>query len=394
MKLGTTQSLVQSLQFKNGDSPTKELMTDSSFLSFITIATTEVDTEIESNNNSELDAILQLLKEEIEVSSHVNESKTEYPDIEEISTILDISIDELMQAIQDVFQTFSISEEMSELSAEEQLQYLVQILNEQPIEKWSAAKSERLEVPIQVMKVMIHLVEKQSENHRPLLNLKGFKQEYEQLTMKIEAEVVKSQPSEKLLQQVFQSLRTLPTADEVSTPDSRPLVQEKALSLPSIFLPASLSKLESFSLHLKNVDAGPTYETFVKEFSSILSRAQFGKMPNMNKLLIKLYPEELGSLRIELLQKDGMITARILTSSGAARDLIDSQLHALKQSFQQQNLSVEKIEVQQMLGDEVKKEHGHAKQQQQQKEQSNHEEPSKDESTFESFKDFLLNLEI
>ena len=53
----------------------------------------------------------------------------------------------------------------------------------------------------------------------------------------------------------------------------------------------------------------------------------------MQKLLIKLHPDNLGSLRIELIQKDQTMVARILTTTDAAKEALESHLHSLKDAF-------------------------------------------------------------
>jgi flagellar hook-length control protein FliK len=111
-----------------------------------------------------------------------------------------------------------------------------------------------------------------------------------------------------------------------------------------------MTKVQQFSLFVEQQGRQSiNQEQFIKEFQNILARSQFGSGKDGMKLLIKLYPEHLGSLRIELLQKDNMMIARIIASSGAAKDVLESQIQSLKQSFSSQNIQVEKIEISQQL---------------------------------------------
>lgn len=114
----------------------------------------------------------------------------------------------------------------------------------------------------------------------------------------------------------------------------------------TVMVTQQLSRTEQFVLHVnKGSRPQPDMEQFVKEFSSILSKSQLTKAPGMNRLLIRLYPEHLGSLRIELLQKDGLITARMLASTSAAKEMLDSQIQHLKTAFILQNIQVEKLDI-------------------------------------------------
>ncbi|MBO0603034.1 flagellar hook-length control protein FliK [Sporosarcina sp. E16_3] len=95
-------------------------------------------------------------------------------------------------------------------------------------------------------------------------------------------------------------------------------------------------------------------EALMKEMQTIFKRSNFGQTDGTNRLLIKLYPEHLGQVRIELLQVNGIMTARILASTALGKEMLDSQLHQLRSAFLQQNLQVERIDVSQTLQDTAK----------------------------------------
>ncbi|TYR77523.1 flagellar hook-length control protein FliK [Rossellomorea vietnamensis] len=155
------------------------------------------------------------------------------------------------------------------------------------------------------------------------------------------------------------------------------------------------TKVEQFSLFVNKNQNGPTYEQFVKEFGNILARSQMLHTPNMSKLLIKLYPERLGSLRIEILQQNGVMTARILASTNAAKDILDSQLTGLRQALSSQNLQVEKIEVAHTLTDSTRQERQTSQQQQNGQQQREQSTPQHNENDHPEtgFKELLMNSE-
>ncbi|WP_170007411.1 flagellar hook-length control protein FliK [Bacillus fonticola] len=88
-----------------------------------------------------------------------------------------------------------------------------------------------------------------------------------------------------------------------------------------------------------------TLTAFTKQFEQLMERATLLKNGQSTKLLVKLNPEHLGSLRVELLQQNGVVTAKILASTQSAKDSLEGQLHQLKAQFAQANITVEKIEV-------------------------------------------------
>ncbi len=92
-------------------------------------------------------------------------------------------------------------------------------------------------------------------------------------------------------------------------------------------------------------------EALLKEMQAIINKAQLSNAQGITRLTLKLYPENLGTIRIELVQNDGVLTARLLASTAHGRELLDSQAHQLKQAFVQQNIQVERLDIAQSLQD-------------------------------------------
>ncbi|MES1039108.1 flagellar hook-length control protein FliK [Peribacillus simplex] len=161
-------------------------------------------------------------------------------------------------------------------------------------------------------------------------------------------------------------------------------------------MPFLMTKLEQFVLAAPKVEQTVSQDEFVKQFENILSKANFSGTNGVNKLLIRLNPEHLGSLRIELIQKDGMLSAKILATTVQAKDILENQIHGLKQAFSGQNIQMERIEISQTFNafnseKFSQKDADEHNEQQESKEESN-EEP---ESEFTgSLADALLNLEV
>lgn len=135
-------------------------------------------------------------------------------------------------------------------------------------------------------------------------------------------------------------------------------------------------------------------ETLIKEMQNIFKRSNFGQTGGTNRLLVKLYPEHLGQVRIELLQINGVMTARILASTALGKEMLDSQLHQLRSAFLQQNLQVERIDISQTLQDTSKNEREQAFNQHFTKEgqetEEQHEQSDDEEMTF---REYMIELE-
>lgn len=134
----------------------------------------------------------------------------------------------------------------------------------------------------------------------------------------------------------------------------------------------------------------------LKEMQAIINRAQISNAQGITRLTIKLYPENLGTIRIELVQNDGVLTARLLASTAHGREMLDSQAHQLKQAFMQQNIQVDRLDIAQSLQDADRQQrdqnffNNFFRQQQDEDQQ----QKTEDDDEEMSFSDYLLNEEV
>ncbi|WP_100399343.1 flagellar hook-length control protein FliK [Bacillus sp. FJAT-44742] len=107
------------------------------------------------------------------------------------------------------------------------------------------------------------------------------------------------------------------------------------------------SKAEQLYIYLgENKTTYRRQQEFIRQFQEIMGRSSLQQLSNgQQQLSIKLFPENLGRLDIQFTHINGKLAARMIVSSSGARELIESQLSQLRFLFQQQNLSVEKIEI-------------------------------------------------
>ncbi|MFJ8266378.1 flagellar hook-length control protein FliK [Peribacillus asahii] len=162
-------------------------------------------------------------------------------------------------------------------------------------------------------------------------------------------------------------------------------------------LPFQMTKLEQFVLNTSKTGQAVDAEQFVKSFENILSKANFSKANGVQKLLIRLNPEHLGSLRIELIQKEGTMVAKILATTAQAKQLLDRQVQGLKQAFTNQSIQVEKIEISQQISTFnserfAQRDPDTNKQQGQQLQQNESKDDAETDFT-DSFAEALLNIE-
>lgn len=92
-------------------------------------------------------------------------------------------------------------------------------------------------------------------------------------------------------------------------------------------------------------------DVLIKEIQNLINRSQLSGQPGNMKLFLKLFPENLGQIRIELVQKDGIMTARLLATTALGKELLENNINQLKAGFVAQNIQMERIDVAQSLQD-------------------------------------------
>ncbi|TMW73217.1 flagellar hook-length control protein FliK [Alteribacter natronophilus] len=87
----------------------------------------------------------------------------------------------------------------------------------------------------------------------------------------------------------------------------------------------------------------------IRQFDSILSQRIF-RQESVQQISVRLHPEHLGKMDVTLTQNAGQLTARIAVSAPLTREMVEQNIHQLRQAFLHQNLNVEKIEISQLPG--------------------------------------------
>ena len=77
----------------------------------------------------------------------------------------------------------------------------------------------------------------------------------------------------------------------------------------------------------------------------ILDYIKVSVKPDMTSLQMQLHPEDLGTLQIEVTNKNGVLTAQFTTQDESVKAIIESQLIQLKDNLNEQGLKVQAVEV-------------------------------------------------
>lgn len=162
-------------------------------------------------------------------------------------------------------------------------------------------------------------------------------------------------------------------------------------------LSSTLMKQDQLILLQNNVSKTASTAQLIQQFESILSKGQYHKIGGNQKLFIKLYPEHLGALRIELQQNEAGMIAKMFTSTAAAKDILESQIQSLKQAFLTQNIQVDKIEISNQVNYQerfIQKDPQQQEEHSQKQEKEEEKRQEQDQIKNISFEEALLNLEV
>jgi flagellar hook-length control protein FliK len=321
-------------------------------------------------------------------------------DIEEIAGLMDIDLEEIFNQQDSLQASLPAGIKEEETEVEMSLESIVDLLHfVQLFLGKSRGDSVNPQAASQLVKMAKALVFMAAHKDLPMgeaQRVSEMKELLKQLHQKTEtvpqfSAALKQGDKEELIRAAYSRHSSMEMTEAVKTEQNKFMISGQGNNL-HVLVP----KPETFTMNMGQTKGTLQYEQFVKELQTILSRSNLQTLPNMNKLLIKLYPEQLGSLRIELLQTNGIMTARILATTSAAKEMLDSQLQGLKHAFASQNLQVDKIEVSQALADPERQSKGQSQQQSNGQSKQAPEDTHKDNEEQEAagFKEYLVNSEV
>ncbi|MCM3097527.1 flagellar hook-length control protein FliK [Priestia megaterium] len=115
---------------------------------------------------------------------------------------------------------------------------------------------------------------------------------------------------------------------------------------PSSFKSNEVPKVQEFSIDLRQVksDHQPS-DNLLKELQKILSKASLSAEEGRSKLFITLFPKQLGTISIEVLQQENETVAQVVVSSAKTKELLDANLSTLRKGLTSQHVSVDQVDV-------------------------------------------------
>ncbi|MFS2169726.1 flagellar hook-length control protein FliK [Priestia megaterium] len=115
---------------------------------------------------------------------------------------------------------------------------------------------------------------------------------------------------------------------------------------PSSFKSNEVPKVQEFSIDLRQVKSDHQQsDNLLKELQKILSKASISIEERASKLSIKLWPKQLGTISIEVLQQENETVAQVVVSSAKTKELLDANLSTLRKGLTSQHVSVDQVDV-------------------------------------------------
>ncbi|QGS68654.1 hypothetical protein CV093_09665 [Oceanobacillus sp. 143] len=178
---------------------------------------------------------------------------------------------------------------------------------------------------------------------------------------------------------------------------------ERVLTQTVEFMPAaSLQKLEQYAIHInrsQTSDMQSTAQQVMEQFETIVKSSKFLTMPNgTSQFSITLNPNNLGEMRLRLTQIDGEMTLKIIVTSQATKEILESSMNQLKHMFTPNQVVIEKQEsIMQQNSEQMKESKDQQMNQKEENEssyQEQHEQRYPDEESETQFRELLLNEKV
>lgn len=150
--------------------------------------------------------------------------------------------------------------------------------------------------------------------------------------------------------QVYQSESTITKTDVLKWVQQAIRLYQEPKESTTVIVPSNqsipISEIEQYTIHVNQLQrVERVSEELVHKFQNIISNSRFIQTPQTGKQLsIMLQPENLGNLTVRLMQVDGEITVKIIVTSQAAREILESNIHQLKHMFSPHQVLIEREE--------------------------------------------------
>lgn len=148
-----------------------------------------------------------------------------------------------------------------------------------------------------------------------------------------------------------QEVQQIASTDDMSSDaDSRKSDQQDSQNDITDFgnknVQTGMSNLRGLTERIEELVADRTdVETAENITKQVVNQVKLTMKNDVTSLQMQLYPEHLGKVSIQVVSKNGVLTAQIAAENEVAKAALESQLATLKESFDSQGIKVQSVEV-------------------------------------------------
>ncbi|WP_088050199.1 flagellar hook-length control protein FliK [Virgibacillus dakarensis] len=162
-----------------------------------------------------------------------------------------------------------------------------------------------------------------------------------------------------------------------------------------------MSKVEQYVIYLNQSQHSQSApQQLIEQLQKVMKTSKFLTMNNgTSQLSITLKPDNLGEMMVKLTRINGEMTVKIMVTSQATKDMLESNMHQLKHMFSPQQVVVEKQDItsQQAQGFQGKQEERSMNEQSEEHSQHHTKDGDSGQQTDETelvFHDLLMNEKV
>ncbi|MEY8751249.1 flagellar hook-length control protein FliK [Alkalicoccobacillus gibsonii] len=231
-------------------------------------------------------------------------------------------------------------------------------------------------------------LESSEELERLLLQLKGDKTLQKAMEDPLKTVLTESKVEKAETLNPNQAMAQHALNGSVKNESNKPSVLNESLVSPEKTVHASDRVLQQSEV-LK-AEGQSEERRFIKTLQRILQQGSMTQRSDgQTTLTLKLFPEHLGKLQIQVIQNGQKLAAQIIAESSATKDLVERSLPQLRQALHSQNVTFDQIDVEEFVNKDQQQQH--EQEQRDQQEHQENEQNSRAETSF-SFKSLLEGL--
>lgn len=133
------------------------------------------------------------------------------------------------------------------------------------------------------------------------------------------------------------------TQDTASMPEYE--TSQPKYNTDSEFVNPILQNIQEALDHVESLKPQENVVEPKKIVEQVVEQVKVHMSQENTSIQLQLYPEHLGRIQIHVVSKDGVMTARIAAETEQAKQAIENGLASLKETFDQQDLKVDAVEV-------------------------------------------------